>query len=183
MGHVCPWWFAYTFDHRLRKFVHDPYQIVGGYVCAGMRVLDLGCGMGYFSIPMARMVGASGEVLAVDIQRKMLDVLMKRARKAGISGRILPVLCEPERLCVERRANFALGFFVVHEAPDPARFLEQVGDALKPGAKFLFAEPKLHVRGRDFEKMLECAQQSGFTLLERPHIAISHTALLAARNE
>ena len=183
MGHVCPWWFAYTFDHRLRKFVHDPYVIVGGHVFSGMRVVDLGCGMGYFSIPMARMVGESGEVVAVDIQRKMLDVLMKRARKAVVSGRILPVLCAPERLCVERRADFALGFFVVHETPDPARFLEQVRDALKPGAKFLFAEPKLHVRGRDFDKMLETALKTGFTLLERPRIAISHAALLAARNE
>jgi ubiquinone/menaquinone biosynthesis C-methylase UbiE len=182
MAHVCPWWFAYTFDHRLRRFVHNPYTIVGPHVEPGMTVMDLGCGMGYFSIPMARMTGGEGRVLAVDIQPKILDVLMRRARKAGVSERIEPVLCDPERLCVEHRADFALAFFAVHETPDPARFLSEVGEAMKPGAKFLFVEPKLHVTRRQFEQMLDHALLAGFTPIDKPRIAISHAALLEARN-
>ena len=182
MPHVCPWWCAYTFDHRLRRVFHKPERILEPYVKPGMTVLDLGCGMGYFSIPMARMVGGAGQVLAVDIQQQMLDVLMRRARKAGVHGRIRPHLCEPERLCVEQPVDFALAFFMVHETPDPARFLDQVAATLKRGAQFLYVEPKWHVPRRDFDQMLEYALNSGFSLAGRPQISISHSALLTAMN-
>jgi ubiquinone/menaquinone biosynthesis C-methylase UbiE len=39
--------------------------------------------MGYFTLPLARMVGPQGRVIAVEIQKKMLSVLDRRARKAG----------------------------------------------------------------------------------------------------
>jgi ubiquinone/menaquinone biosynthesis C-methylase UbiE len=178
--HVCPWWLAYTFDHRLRRVFHKAERILAPYVKPGMTVLDLGCGMGYFSIPMAVMVGDAGRVLSVDIQQEMLDVLMRRARAAGVDGRIGPHLCEPERLRVEQPADFALAFFMVHETPDPASFLDQVRATLKPGAHFLYVEPKWHVPRRDFEQLLDHALKSGFRLSARPHISISHAALLTA---
>ena len=96
MGHVCPWWHAYTFDNPLRRLLHNPSAIVGEHVGEGMRVLDLGCGMGFFSIAMARMVGDSGLVIAVDLQQKMLDVLMRRATRAGVAARIRPHRCDPD---------------------------------------------------------------------------------------
>ncbi len=179
MDHVCPWWLAYTFDHRLRRVFHKPERILAPYVKAGMTAVDLGCGMGYFSIPMARMVGESGRVVSVDVQQRMLDVLMRRARKAGVEGRITPRLCEPERLCVDQPADFALAFFMVHETPDPARFIEQVRDALKPDAQFLYVEPKWHVARSDFQRQVEHAVKIGFAVIERPQISISYAALLA----
>lgn len=182
MPHVCPWWFAYTFDHRFRRWIHNPERMLGPYVKPGMTVIDLGCGMGYFSIAMAGMVGDSGKVLAVDIQRKILEVAMKRARKAGVGERIRPVLCDPNNLCVSGRADFALAFFMIHETPVPARYIEQVYESLKPGAGFLFVEPKWHVPRGEFEQLVAHAQDNGFSLVERPRIAISHAALLVRRN-
>jgi ubiquinone/menaquinone biosynthesis C-methylase UbiE len=178
--HVCPWWLAYTFDHRLRRVFHKAERILDPYVKPGMTVLDLGCGMGYFSIPMAHMVGDSGVVVAADIQQQMLDVLMRRARKAGVDGRIRPHRCDPERLSTNRPADFALAFFMVHETPDPARFLGQVRAAMKPGAQFLYVEPKWHVPRGDFEQLLDHAIKNGFRLDSRPPISISHAALLEA---
>jgi len=178
--HVCPWWCAYTFDHRLRRVFHKPERILEPYVKPGMTVLDLGCGMGYFSIPMAVMVGDAGQVLAVDIQQQILDVLMRRARNAGVDGRIRLRLCDPERLCVDQPVDFALAFFMVHETPDPARFIDQVRAALKPGAQFLYVEPKWHVQREDFEQLLDHALNSGYRLVARPQISISHAALLTA---
>ena len=57
----------------------------------GMTVCDLGCGNGYWTIPMARKVGATGKVLAVDIQQEMLQKLDVRAAKEKIQN-IQPVL-------------------------------------------------------------------------------------------
>jgi 2-polyprenyl-3-methyl-5-hydroxy-6-metoxy-1,4-benzoquinol methylase len=69
-GHVCPWWLAYTFDNPIRKLFHKPQKMLSLYVKEGMSVMDVGCGMGFFSIGMARMVGDNGNVIAVDLQKK-----------------------------------------------------------------------------------------------------------------
>ena len=88
MAHICPWWGGYFIDNPLRRLLHNPEKIVGPYVQPGMTVMDVGCGMGFFSIAMAKMVGDSGRVIAVDLQQKMLDVLRQRATKAGVADRI-----------------------------------------------------------------------------------------------
>ena len=53
---------------------------------AGMRVCDLGCGNGYWTLPMARKVGKTGKVFAVDIQREMLQKLRIRAEREKIKN-------------------------------------------------------------------------------------------------
>ena len=88
MAHVCPWWGGYFIDNRLRHWLHDPERIVAPYVRPGMTVIDIGCGMGFFSIALARMVGPAGQVLAVDLQPQMLRTLERRARRAGVADRI-----------------------------------------------------------------------------------------------
>ena len=90
--HVCPWWLAYTFDNPVRKLIHNPRRIFGDHIKEGMTVMDVGCGMGYFSIGMAKLVGAAGKVIAVDLQQKMLDVMHRRARRSGVADRIMPCL-------------------------------------------------------------------------------------------
>jgi 2-polyprenyl-3-methyl-5-hydroxy-6-metoxy-1,4-benzoquinol methylase len=64
MSHVCPWWGGYFIDNPLRRLLHNPEKIVGPYVQPGMTVMDVGCGMGIFSIaitggdgPVRRSVG------------------------------------------------------------------------------------------------------------------------------
>ena len=58
---------------------------------AGMTVCDLGCGNGYWTLPMARDVGAEGRVLAVDIQREMLQKLRQRSARVKLNN-IEPIL-------------------------------------------------------------------------------------------
>jgi ubiquinone/menaquinone biosynthesis C-methylase UbiE len=109
--HCCPWWLAYAFDNPLRRMVHDPQKVLGPYLRPGMVALDFGCGMGYFSIAMAKMVGPEGKVLAVDLQSQMLAIMMKRARKAGVDGRIVPVRAEKTRFVLPEPVDFALAMW------------------------------------------------------------------------
>ena len=127
MAHVCPWWAAaFTIDPPYRRWLHDPERIVGCYARPGMTVIDVGCGLGWFSIPMARMVGQGGKVIAVDLQQQMLDMLRRRAEKAGVAERIELHKCEQNRLGLATEADFALAFAMLHEVPDPRRLLDEV---------------------------------------------------------
>ena len=59
MSHVCPSWCGFFIDNPLRRLIHNPTKIFGPYVQPGMTVMDVGCGMGLFSIAMgsARRAG------------------------------------------------------------------------------------------------------------------------------
>ncbi|MCX5877288.1 MAG: class I SAM-dependent methyltransferase [Deltaproteobacteria bacterium] len=175
--HVCPWWLAYTFDNPLRRIFHKPEEIFAPYLQEGMTAVDLGCGMGYFSIGMAKLVGETGKIIAVDLQQKMLDTLRKRAEKAGVANRITTVLCNDNNIGTHEAVDFALAFWMVHETPDALRFLTQARAILKPSGKFLLAEPKGHVTFSEFRKTLSIAQEFGFKLIDSPVISLSHAAV------
>ena len=69
--------------------------------------------MGFFSLPLARLVGPDGAVVCVDMQEKMLHRLEARARKAGVDGPIRPVVCSQDSLGLEDwsgTVDFALLF-------------------------------------------------------------------------
>ena len=175
--HVCPWWLAYTFDNPLRRIFHRPEEIFRPYLQEGMTAIDLGCGMGFFSISMAKLVGETGKVIAVDVQQKMLDTLKNRAKKAGIAHRIATRLCEENNIGSHEAVDFALAFWMAHETPDAFNFLHQVHKILKKSGKLLLAEPKLHVTGAEFKKTVVIAQEVGFKRIDPPIISLSHTAL------
>ena len=121
--HVCPWWGGYFIDNRLRRLFHKPEEI-GLYVRSGMTAMDVGCGMGLFAIAMARLVGPDGRVIAVDLQQKMLDVLRKRAAKAGVGDRIETHRCQANAPEVAEPVDFALAFY---SAPRGARPPQAIG--------------------------------------------------------
>ena len=176
--HVCPWWLCFTFDNPLRRLIHDPESILGSYVRSGDTVLDVGPGMGYFTIPLAGLVGPSGLVIAADVQQGMLDALLRRARRRGIADRIQTHLTSPESIEIHQKVDFVLAFWIVHEVSDQDRFFKQVKDILKPSRCLLLAEPVIHVTRRMFSRTLDAAKEMGLTVIENPRIAFSHSALL-----
>jgi ubiquinone/menaquinone biosynthesis C-methylase UbiE len=175
--HVCPWWLAYTFDNPLRHLFHNPEQIFSPYLKTGMTAVDIGCGMGYFSIGMAHLVGDSGKVIAVDLQQKMLNILMKRTAKAGMANRIKPVLCYDGDINVAAKVDFALAFWMVHETPDQKEFLKQIYTIMKHDGKLLIAEPKMHVTQKEFNSTISIVQETGFNKIADPKIHFSRSTL------
>lgn len=178
--HVCPWWLAYTFDNALRRRFHRPEEMFAAYLEPGMTALDIGCGMGYFSIGMARMLGDTGRVVAVDLQQEMLDALRQRADRAGVGARIHTHRCAANALNIEEQADFALAFWMVHEVPDADRLLSEIRANLKAGGRLLIAEPKFHVKERNFQETVARAGRAGFSLCDRPRIRLSRAALFRA---
>jgi ubiquinone/menaquinone biosynthesis C-methylase UbiE len=170
---LCPWWLAYTFDHRLRRVFHKPEVMFAPYLREGMTALDVGCGMGFFSIGMAAMIGNTGKVIAIDVQARMLEKLGPRAERAGVGGRIERHQCAADGIGRFEDSDFALSFWMLHEVPDQKRLLNDVYAALKPGAAYLLVEPKIHVTRHSYERSVEYAVQAGFRIVATPNISFS----------
>jgi ubiquinone/menaquinone biosynthesis C-methylase UbiE len=175
---VCPWWLAYTFDNPLRRFLHDPDELLSPFVSERMTVADIGCGMGYFTMAMAKRVGPSGAVIAVDLQQKMLDIMGKRAAKAGVAAPIHPVLASEHDIRMRNKVDFVLLFWMVHEVKDAGHFFGQISDVLKEGGKALYVEPRIHVSGSRFREIVEAAWKRGFQINHAPSVRLSRSVLL-----
>ena len=175
---VCPWWLCYSFDNPLRRLFHDPERLLDPYVMPGMTVVDIGCGMGYFTIGLAKLAGPEGKVIAVDRQQQMLDALGRRARRAGMADRIVLHRCRKESLGVKEPADFVLAFWMAHEVPDAPRFFREIFTLLKTEGRLLLVEPKVHVTQRSLEWTLAVCRETGFRILEEPVVALSRAFLM-----
>ena len=174
---TCPWWFLFTFDNPLRKFYQDPEKILSPYLKPGDRVVDIGCGMGYFTIPMAKIVQENGKVIAVDMQSKMLTGLRKRADRAGVGELIELHQCTQDLIGITGPVDFVLAFWMVHEIHHLQSFLEQIFQILKDDGQFLIAEPYIHVTGKAFHQTVAEIKAIGFSIKEQPSIGFSRSIL------
>jgi 2-polyprenyl-3-methyl-5-hydroxy-6-metoxy-1,4-benzoquinol methylase len=163
--HVCPWWVGYLIASPLRKLSENPDTILKPLVKPGMTAVDIGSAMGFFSLPMAKMVGAEGRVVCVDVQQRMLSTLKRRARRRGLDRIIEPRLCSQEELGLDdlaSQADLVLAVHVVHETTYPRRFLSTCFTTLKPGGRLLLIEPNGHVSSSEFSATRRLALETGF---------------------
>ncbi len=175
---VCPPWLCFTFDNFLRRMLQNPERILKPYVKQGWTALDVGPGMGYFTIPLAKLVGNTGKVIAADLQQPMLDGIHRKALKAGVQNRINLHLTTPSSIGISERIDFCLSFWMVHEVPDRVHFIKEIVSNLKPGGLWLISEPKFHVSKANFTQRLEIAKSAGLSIAGRPKIFISNAVLL-----
>jgi ubiquinone/menaquinone biosynthesis C-methylase UbiE len=178
--HVCPWWFVYSFDNPVRRLFHDPTRILADLVRPGDRCLDVGCGIGYFTIPMARLAGPDGSVVAVDMQPQMLAGVGRRAARARVADRIELHRAEASALGLSGAFDCALLFWMVHEVPDQGALFRQVYTALKPGGRLLLVEPRGHVPDAAFEHSVAVAQDAGFRVSGPVPVRFSQALLFDA---
>lgn len=176
--HVCPWQHVFILDNFLRPLLHNTQKLFGPYVHPGMTALDVGCGRGFASLGLARLVGEKGRVISADLQPQMLEMVKERAEQADLSDRIRIHQCEADRIGVQEELDFALAFWMLHEVPDSRAFLEEIFSLLKIKGQFLVIEPTFHTRHSGFERSLDEAKEVGFTILERPRVRFSRAALL-----
>jgi tRNA A58 N-methylase Trm61 len=164
-----------------RRLIQDPAPIVSPYVRAGMTVLEPGPGMGFFTLELARLVGPSGHVIAVDVQPQMIVGLRRRARRAGLLGRIDARVVPPTSMGlddVKGGVDVVFAFAVVHEMPRAASFFGEAAGAMKSGATLLLAEPAGHVDEAKFERELAAATHAGLVVIRHLSIRRYRTTLL-----
>lgn len=180
-GHgVCPWWVD-LLATPFRRLMQEPARIVAPYVRGGMTVLEPGPGAGFFTLEIARMVGPSGHVIAVDVQRQMIACLRRRARRAGLLDRIDARVVPQTSMDLaefQRAIDFAFAFAVVHEMPEAGPFFSEAASVLKPGTNLLLAEPAGHVDEAEFAEELAAAARADLVAVGHPPIRGCRVALL-----
>lgn len=172
-------------DTRFRRLLYRPGRLAARYVRPGDRVLDFGCGPGFFTREFAKRVGDGGRVFAVDLQEEMLHILRAKMEAGGLLSRITTHRCRSDTIALpdECRGTFdaAFAIFVVHEVPDPRRVFSEIGALVKPGGTLFFSEPPLVVSGREFEDELRYAEEAGFSVRERRLFFVNRAAVLVRK--
>lgn len=175
---VCSAKLAMFLDNPVRRFIHNPDRILSGLIKTGDTAVDIGCGPGVFTMSMAKMVGSTGKVIAVDIQDEMLEMVEKKVKSLELSSRVKLQKCKAESLCVTEPADFILTFYMVHEVPDQERFFRELAAILKNGGTYLLVEPAIfHVSKAAFEKEMKIAKESGLRITGERQLFMSRAVL------
>ena len=142
----------------------------------GMRILDIGAGIGRISIPLAQRVGPTGEVVALDVQQEMLDQLTKRAADAGVTNLRTIRAAAGDGAIQEKGFDRALLVAVLGEIPPDRRMaaLREIRQALGPdGVLYIFegiGDP--HVQTRT--AITRLGVDAGFTVVLARRLGLAH---------
>lgn len=176
----CPVESAGGLDRRYRYWLQPASGVIGPYVTAGMRVLDLGCGPGYFTFPLSKLVGSSGEVVAADLQRGMLDIIdKKRIDRTHYPTNIILHLCKPNAIAATGEFDFILAFYMAHEVPDIPVLIRELWQLTRSGGKVLIAEPAFFgLTFSHFSHTRKLCQKIGFKVEDIRGIFLAKAVLL-----
>jgi ubiquinone/menaquinone biosynthesis C-methylase UbiE len=175
---VCPVERAGALDLSIRRLVQNPTKILKPYLNIGNKVLDFGCGPGFFTFDIARLVGESGLVFAADLQPGMLQIVEKKIIAREMQNRIQVHKCKESSIGLNDKVDFILAFYMIHELPDQDQTFSEFKKILNPNGKILIIEPNFHVTKYDFDKMLDRLDKAGFKITDRPKIFFSRSVVM-----
>jgi len=180
--YVCPSEFSGSLDNSIRRWIQNPQKILKPYIKKGMTVLDLGCGPGFFTVDIAKMLSDSGKVVAADLQEGMLEKVARKIKGTSYGQRVELHKCQINRIGINEKMDFILAFWMVHEVPDQVSLFKELKSILNHEAKIFIIEPKMHVTARSFEEMSNIIEKSGFEILGSPKVIFSRTLLAGHKN-
>jgi SAM-dependent methyltransferase len=181
----CPVWLHWLveIENPFTKISRSPVVVQHLFLQPGMTVLDIGCGPGRVTIPLARQVGPQGVVVAMDIQPGMLRLNQEKAQAASLTNIQYLQGGVGEGKLEHNLADRAVLVTVLGEIHEQEAALKEIYDALKPGGILSVTEI---IFDPDFQKRDKVSQLAGavgfnekeffgsriaYTLnLEKPHV-------------
>lgn len=176
--HICPVEKAGALDSKIRRWIQNPSRLLKPHIKAGMTVLDLGCGPGFFTLEMARLVQPYGKVIAADMQLGMLEQLQQKIHDTPYQDVIHMQQTASNDIRVEEPVDFVLAFYMVHEVKDKKQLFRQLKDIVHHRGSILMVEPKFHVTGNQFKSTISNANEAGFRVIAEPKLGFSRAVLL-----
>ena len=146
----------------------------------GRRVLEVGPGSGYYTLPVADAVGADGRLDVFDLQREMLDLTMRRARERGLGNVVATQGDARELRYAERTFDAAFLVTVLGEIPDQDAALRELARVLRPGAPLVVGEVVGDPHWVAPRRLRLRAEAAGFVLERRIGTPLAYFARLRA---
>ncbi len=136
MAHKFPIELKGELDSLQRKRLFKPIKALKSLgIKRQMIVADIGCGTGFLTIPLARIVGPKGKVYAVDISKEMLNDVRRRIKKEGLKNVKVIVSKENEIPVKSKDVDYCLLSSVVHELENSTLFFKELKRLLKDNGK------------------------------------------------
>ncbi len=180
---VCPVERSGALENPLRRLVQSPAKILKPYLKAGDKVLDFGCGPGFFTFDIARLVGETGFVYAADLQAGMLEKVRNKITSCNMESRIKVHKCDESGIHLNDTVDFILAFYMIHELDNQDITFQEFKKILKPDGKILIIEPNFHVKKENFEEMILRLERRDFKIAQRPKVFFSRSVLIENDNK
>ena len=175
-------------DDPERRRWQDPERVLATIgVLPDMTFLDVGCGEGYFALPAARMVGASGRVCGIDVNGEAVTRLRDRAAEAGMDWVSVRAGAAEETVLCSGCGDVIFFGICLHDFSDPGRVLRNARRMVRPGG--LMADLDWHARKMPFgpplekrfppEHALALIREAGFHLVSLRDCGPYHYLILA----
>lgn len=119
-------------DDERRARWNPPHLLAVAGLRAGQTALDLGCGPGFWTLPMAEIVGTQGQVIALDVSPEMLEALVTEDPPAHVrlmQGE-LPAINLPDA-----SIDFIWAAFIFHEVEPPTALAVEMGRVLRSAGR------------------------------------------------
>jgi ubiquinone/menaquinone biosynthesis C-methylase UbiE len=107
----------------------------------GKRIADVGAGEGFYSLRIARAVGPTGRVTAVDVSETYLEKLRSRLQQDNVMNVDVVVGAVDDPHLPEGAFDSVLIYNAYHEMTTPEAILKAIYTALKPGGRLVMSEP------------------------------------------
>ena len=176
--HLHPIEKAGALESRLRLLIQNPRKILKKYIHPGMTVLDLGCGTGYFTLEIANLLNHNGKVIAIDVQKGMLERLKQKLQNNEFHKLIEIHNSQENAICLTEKVDFILAFYSFHEMKYIDCIICDLTKIVKPETMVFISEQKLHVSKNTFNKIVEKMKNGGFEIYDRPAIFFSRTVIM-----
>jgi ubiquinone/menaquinone biosynthesis C-methylase UbiE len=176
--HLHPIENAGALESRLRRLLQNPGKILRKYIHPGMTVLDLGCGTGYFTLEIAKLLDNNGKVIAADVQYGMLEILQQKLRNSELKSLIEIHKSEENTLCLSEPVDFILAFYSFHEMKYIDSIIRDLTRIVKPESLIFISEQNIHVSKNAFNRIIQKMENNGFEIYLRPVIFFSRTVIM-----
>jgi ubiquinone/menaquinone biosynthesis C-methylase UbiE len=182
MPHLHPLGKARALESRLRFILQNPRRILKKYIHPGMTVLDLGCGTGYFTLDIAKLLEKKGKVIAADVQIGMLDILVHKLGYSELQNQIQIHNNQENTLNLTEKVDFILAFYAFHEMKYLDSIINELQKILIPETKIFISEQRFHVSKYTFNTIVQKMENIGFEICKRPRIFFSRTVIMKIKS-
>ena len=172
---------ASKLEHPLRPLIHPVRSTLEKFrFKPGDTVLELGPGIGYFTVEASRMVGPEGRILCLDIQPQMIGALCRKLDEQQIAN-AQPMLGNALSLpLADDSVDAAFLVTVLGEIPDRPRAIAELRRVLRPGGVLSFSESLMDPDYQLEDSVRDLCRASGFEVLEHSRERLGYTMCFAA---